>query len=369
MKQKKKGNMGYAIFLGVYVLVVLAATAFLLSKLWRYAEEYEISRPNKTMDAYVEELNTRLWNEDVAKTISEMPHEVQSDEDCAAAVQELLSQGISYVRAAGDGSGDSINYALRCGTNIIGKVKLVPDRSKAEEMHFDMLPWIVGDTEFDFSGLYSSVEVTVPKNYTVTLNGVTLGSEYIVEDNIHFALLESYYTGDYSNLPVMVTYRFDHIIGELEPVIYDADGELFQIDETQGDNQFLNNCTEEEIARLTDFTERFALRYQTYASGIGDDAATAYKKLAPYIVSGSDLEYRMKIAQDGLSWAHTYSIEVESTVLNSVVSFGGGVYLCDYSSEFTTKNVNGTQNFITNAKIIVIDNNGDLRVEQMDMYE
>ena len=77
----------------------------------------------------------------------------------------------------------------------------------------------------------------------------------------------------------------------------------------------------------------------------------------------------MKIAQDGLSWAHTYSIEVESTVLNSVVSFGGGVYLCDYSSEFTTKNVNGTQNFITNAKIIVIDNNGDLRVEQMDMYE
>lgn len=367
MRKKKKSNLSYVIFLLAYVIVVLCAAAFPLKKLWRYAEEYELSRPNKTMDAYVEYLNANLWNDEVAQTISEMPHEMQSDEDCAAVVQELLSEGISYVRTAGDGSGETINYALRCGSSIIGKVKLIQDTSKADEMEFDMLPWIVDEEEFDFNGLYSSIQVTVPKSYTVKLNDKTLGSEYIVEDEIHFAVLENYYAS-YQNLPVMVTYSFDHIIGSLDPVIYDSAGNEFQIDESMGEEQFLNSCTEEKLAVLDDFVQRFALRYQTYISGISSDPVTAYQSLAPYIVSGSDLEYRMKIAQDGLSWSHTSQFNVDSTVLNSVIDFGDGIYLCDYTSVGSSTDLNGTSQFENNARIIVVDKNGDLRVAEMDMY-
>lgn len=370
-KMKKSGKLYFLILLA-YILVALAIIAILMLKLWGFAEEYEDSRPAHTMDAYVADLNQNLWNDQVARTIAEMPHEVQSDEECAQVVKNMLSQGITYARTASTGNPDAINYALRCGDKVIGKVTLVEDSSQADQVKYDMLPWIVSGEEFDFSGLYSSVEVTVPKSYTVKLNGVALSSEYIVEDNIQFDLLEGYYS-TYPNLPVMVTYRYEHILGELEPVIFDDKGNEAQIDESKGQEQFLNNCSEAELAKLTDFTERFAERYQSYNAGIGDDPATVYaNRIAGYIVAGSDLEFRMKAVQDGLGWAHTNSISIEYTTLNSAVSFGSGVYLCDFSSAFTTTGANGTQNFENNIKMIVIDKNGDmsdLRVAEMSMYK
>lgn len=372
MEKKKKSGRFYFLFLLVYILIVLGVIAFFMTKVWGFAEEYEAARPAHTMDAYVEDLNQNLWNDQVAQAIADMPHEVQSDEECAQVVKNMLSAGISYARTASTGSADSINYALRCGDKVIGKVTLIEDSSLADQVQYGMLPWIVSGAEFDFSGLYSSVEVTVPKSYTVMLNGTTLGSEYIIEDDIQFDLLKDYYSS-YPKLPVMVTYRYEHIIGELDPVILDDHGNEVLIDESRGQEQFLNNCSDAELAKLTDFTERFAERYQSYNAGIGDDPATVYvNRLAGYIMPGSDLEFRMKAAQDGLGWAHTNSINIEYTILNSAVSFGEGVYLCDYSSAFTTKGINGTQDFENNIKMIVIDKTGDmsdLRVAEMSMYK
>ena len=372
MEKKKKSGRFYFLFLLVYILIVLGVIAFFMTKVWGFAEEYEAARPAHTMDAYVEDLNQNLWNDQVAQAIADMPHEVQSDEECAQVVKDMLSAGISYARTASTDSADSINYALRCGDKVIGKVTLIEDSSLADQVQYGMLPWIVSGAEFDFSGLYSSVEVTVPKSYTVMLNGTTLGSEYIIEDDIQFDLLKDYYSS-YPKLPVMVTYRYEHIIGELDPVILDDHGNEVLIDESRGQEQFLNNCSDAELAKLTDFTERFAERYQSYNAGIGDDPATVYvNRLAGYIMPGSDLEFRMKAAQDGLGWAHTNSINIEYTILNSAVSFGEGVYLCDYSSAFTTKGINGTQDFENNIKMIVIDKTGDmsdLRVAEMSMYK
>ncbi|MGM9586751.1 MAG: hypothetical protein ACI3VA_04585 [Candidatus Limivicinus sp.] len=372
MEKKKKSGLFYFRFLLVYVLIVLGVIAFLMTKVWGFAEEYEAARPAHTMDAYVEDLNNNLWNDQVAQAIADMPHEVQSDEDCAQVIKDMLSAGITYVRAASSGGANTINYALRCGDKVIGNVTLIEDSSLADQVKYGMLPWIVSSAEFDFSGLYSSVEVTVPKSYTVKLNGVALGSEYIIEDDIQFSLLKDYYSS-YPKLPVMVTYRFEHIIGELEPEILDENGNVTQIDESQGEEQFLNNCSEEELAKLTDFTERFAERYQSYNAGIGGDPATVYaNRIAGYIMPGSDLEFRMKAVQDGLGWAHTNSIDIHYTTLNSAVSFGGGVYLCDFSSAFTTNGINGTQDFENNIKMIVIDKTGDmsdLRVAEMSQYK
>lgn len=372
MEKKKKSGLFYFRFLLVYVLIVLGVIAFLMTKVWGFAEEYEAARPAHTMDAYVEDLNNNLWNDQVAQAIADMPHEVQSDEDCAQVIKDMLSAGITYVRAASSGGANTINYALRCGDKVIGNVTLIEDSSLADQVKYGMLPWIVSSAEFDFSGLYSSVEVMVPKSYTVKLNGVALGSEYIIEDDIQFSLLKDYYSS-YPKLPVMVTYRFEHIIGELEPEILDENGNVTQIDESQGEEQFLNNCSEEELAKLTDFTERFAERYQSYNAGIGGDPATVYaNRIAGYIMPGSDLEFRMKAVQDGLGWAHTNSIDIHYTTLNSAVSFGGGVYLCDFSSAFTTNGINGTQDFENNIKMIVIDKTGDmsdLRVAEMSQYK
>ena len=372
MEKKKKSGLGYFLGLLIYVLVALAAIAFLMVWLWGFAEEYEDSRPTGTMNAYIQSLNENLWSDQIAQTIAGMPHEFQSDEDCAQVVKEMLNQGISYARTASGGSVDQVNYSLLCGSKIIGKVTLMEDSSKADQVRHGMLPWIVTAEEFDFSGLYSSVEVTVPDNYTVTLNGVELGEEYIVGEPIPFSLLEDYY-GSYDQLPVMVTYRADHLFGQMEPVVHDSNGNVFQLDQTRGEEQFLNNCSGEEIERLTDFTERFAERYQYYMAAVGDDPATVYAdRLSGYILKGSDLEFRMKAAQDGLFYAHSNSMRVNETTLNSAVSFGGGVYLCDFSSDYTVWGRNGEEDQENHMRMIVVDVRGDmsdLRVAELSKYK
>ena len=79
MEKKKKSGLGYFLALLIYVLVAQAAIAFLMVWLWGFAKEYEASRPTSTMNVYVQGLNENLWSDQIAQTITEMPHEVQSD--------------------------------------------------------------------------------------------------------------------------------------------------------------------------------------------------------------------------------------------------------------------------------------------------
>lgn len=363
-KKSKAGSIAYALFLFIYIAAVLAVGYFLLTKLWNYAEEYERSRPNLCLDAFIEDLNENLWNEGLAETVSSMPHEFQTDEEVTEIIKQRFSDSINYVRTSG-GDEHTRVYAIRCGNNQFGTVTIQEDRSVKSE--YDMYPWVVVDQEYEFTGLYSSVSITVPRSYSVTLNGRAMGPEYIVQDNIHFSMLEDYYD-EYPDLPVMVTYAFDHVIGELEPVAYDENGNAVEIDESRGEAQFLGNCSQEEIAHITEFVTRFADHYAHYSSGMGEDAAASYGYwLSAYILRGSDLDKRMIAAQDGLYWARASSVEVTSLTINSIIRFGEGIYLCDYSDEVRVMRSSEdiTQN---NVRIIIVDNEGDTRVAEYNQY-
>lgn len=365
-EKRKRSSRIYWICLIVYGVLISAAAAFALSMVWTYAEEYEGSRPNNTMDAYVAALSENLWGDGIADTISSMAHEVQSDDEVAGHVKNLLSNGISYVRKGGDGM-ESIIYSLRCNGNEFGVVKLVEDDSNAESLKFGMLPWKVESEEFNFDGLYSSVEIVAPRTYQVYLNDVLLGEEYIVEEGIKYDVLEEYYD-DFANLPTKVRYKYDNAIGELEFTVKDEYGEVFVIDETQDDSQFINPCSEEEMERLGEFAAGFVVNYLKYISGV-TDPMYGYGKLLPYLVEGADLDQRMKNSMDGLSWAHTSSCTVNSVVLNSALSLGDGFYMCDISSNATTFAIgHGEVDNNSNMRVIVVNNEGDIRAISLELY-
>ncbi len=366
-KKKKRGSRIYAICLSAYVLILACAIMFALTKIWAYAEEYENSRPAKTMDEYVASLSENLWNDDISATISSMPHEVQTDEECAEIIKSMLKDGINYVRQSGSSDDDmTISYNLRCGKSVFGKVTIMQDESKAGEVKYGLLPWVVYKEEFDFTGLYSSVKITVPATYTVKLNDVKLGSEYITEEGIHYDVLEDYYD-DYPDLPTKVTYEFDNVIGELEPVVYDEDGNEVVIDETKDDSQYIKDVTDSQMVRLEDFANNFTERYKSYISGIYDPTY-GYQRLLPYMKLGSDLDERMKQAQDGLFWAHTASLTVDSIVLNNAIDIGDGYYIIDITSETTTLTAQGEVKNTDNMKVIVTDTGNDIRAVTLELY-
>jgi len=369
MARRKRGlsRKNYFIILAVYTLLLICVAAIGLSVVWRYAQEYENARPQNVIEEYVANLRENLWDDSIAETIANMPHEVQSDEECAELVKEMLSSGITYNRSGSSDAGTIVNYELRCNNNPFGVIGLIEDEDMADKVKFGMLPWKIYREEFDFAGLYNTVRVTVPKTYEVYLNDVLLGSEYIVEEGIHYDILDEYYSA-YENLPTKVTYQFDNAIGVLEPVIKDESGQIFVIDESKDDSQYIKDCSEEQLAKLGDFSVNFLNKYLVYITG-GNDPITAYANLMPYLQLGSDLDERMKIAQDGLGWAHTQTITVNSTTLNGALDLGDGFYMLDMSAT-TTIFYPGKGEVVNdhNMKVIVIDNGVDIRAISQELY-
>lgn len=370
--RKKRNKIIYWVLLIVYAAALFAGVVLVLQTLWDFAELYEKSMPDDVIDSYVSQLNTDLWEEGLAETMSLMEHPFQSDEECKTVVMELLNGEIDHIRSVS--ADPNLNaYSLRVGNSSFGKVYLVKDDTKNAnfvidildkevELPWDLRPWLVHSQEFDLSGLYTSVEVTVPASYYVQLNGITLGPEHIVEQGIQFDSLKDFY-GVNPNLPTKTTYRAENIIGYITPTILDENGNVYEIDSTRDDSQFIKPCDPDKFARLDEFCSKFTEKYLRYTSGImGKYSSGGYSELTGYVMPGGDLDKRLYEALDGLGWAHTSAFRLDSYQLVNAIDLGEGYYVCDVVAQTTSITQGSGENIDTNElKIIVFDNYGDIR--------
>ena len=355
MSKRRKGLLGKFIYT-LLLLAFMAALSYVaytwLLRVNDYAEQYELSRPSKAVDSYLETLNRDRWNDGVARAIQRMPHEAQTDEEIKAFVQDKLAAGVTAVRKSGLTDTGSQSYSLRCNNREIGSMTIVEDQSYQGKVNLEqqpwllvkkllpgilewgLKPWVVASDEFDFTNLYNSVEITVPSSYSVYINGRPLGEEYIVERDIHYDVYEPYYN-DLPILPTKVTYRFDNAIGAVQPQIRDEDGNEVQIDPTRGDIQFIKPVDEETQARLMNLMQPFTEKYLIFRSG-ATDSMTALNNLKPYIIPGSDIDKRAQDALDGLSWAHTSSFKMSDYKFNGILPLANGVYVCNVTATTDT---------------------------------
>lgn len=368
--KRKKSKIKFWISLGIYTLILAVLAVLILKAVWSFAEAYEQAQPGKVIDAYVDKLNQNLWDEGVADTVASMPHEMQTDEECREAIKEILSGEITYVRTTSSEPGLNA-YALRCGGGTFGKVYLKQDDTKPSafkaygieiNLPYDLRPWVIEKEEFDFSGLYTSIEVTVPEYYSVSLNDHVLGKGYITQDGIEFDALKKYYP--YSNsLPHKVTYRYDNIIGTVSPVIFDENGNEVTIDPTRDDSQFLKDSDPGAVARLDDFCSKFLPSYMKYSSGIySSNPMGGYSDVAQYVKSGSDLDKRLLGALDGMEWAHTYSFKMNDYHFDSALDLGEGNYVCTITGTATSATTGAGENQDTKTfNVIVYDSGKEIR--------
>ena len=202
-KKRRRGRAIYTFFLFLYMILIALAALYALKMVWDYADEYELSRSSHALNGYLETLNQERWSNGIEEAVAAMPHETQSDEEIKSFVQEKLSSGITAVRKAANNDGSSITYSLRCNGEEIGTVTLTEDESyrgkiDTTQKPWNLLPWRiqpwkVSGESFNFDNLYNSVEIVVPSEYTVWINGTQLGEEYITERGIHYDIYEEYY--------------------------------------------------------------------------------------------------------------------------------------------------------------------------------
>lgn len=367
-RRRKKNSHGagvYATFLIIYILVLAGVIGFGLNKLWDYAKTLDPVAPEDTMDRYIVQLKETVWSDGIARTIAAMEHPFQTTEECVEIVQDMLDGEWSYHRQPGSSdTDDSVDFDLICGKNLVGKCTLVRDESLRGQMPDMQLPWIVQSNEFYVDGLYTSLRVTAPASYTVKINDIPVGPEYIVESGIHYDVLEPYYS-QYQGLPTKVTYEVDKLYGVQEAVVYDENGKLFILDESKNDIQYIRQPEGEEWARLEAFAIAFADKYKHFSAGTGDPY-TAIAELKPYLIEGSDLEERLWMAMDGYGWAHTKSYTFNGAVLNSAIAVGNNLYILDVTVETTVvypnKGDNGTLHEFGGLTIIAQDDGSAIHV-------
>ena len=157
LKNKSKtGSVIFALLMLLYIAAVSAVILFVYKKVGVYAQEHENALPAKVMDAYIADKNQNLLTGSVLEEISNMPHDFQSDAEVGEIVRQMFSSELSYARTVGGDGENTLVYAILCDGRSFGKVTMTRDQSKAGEVEFGELPWIITNEEYDFSELYSS---------------------------------------------------------------------------------------------------------------------------------------------------------------------------------------------------------------------
>ncbi len=378
-RKRRKSGAGtavYVVILVLWTLFVAAVAMYILSQVWKYASVYDETQVEPVMEEYITKLRENVWDDSIAATVASMPHQMQTDEEVGALVKEmLLNDEINYVAKPGFQKSDSVTYSLLCGENVFGEVRVVQNTTEnlVEDVNLptlfigalakmgvsiqpELYSWKIAEESFDFSGLYSSVRVTVPSTYKVSLNGVDLGEEYIVERDIHFDNLESYYYR-YDNLPTKVTYQFDNIMGHIDPEIRDESGNVVQIDENKDDSQFMKKADDATLERIAAHINGFADAYLHLSASTGDPNS-AYAELANYIEAGSEMDNKLRQIFLIGDWSHNSYYQFKGSEVLGAYEIAGKCYVVDYTAAATVNQPAGTVDLQRHFRSIV-DASGD----------
>ncbi|MBR5095399.1 MAG: hypothetical protein IK095_09900 [Oscillospiraceae bacterium] len=375
-RKKKTGAVAYALFLVVWIAVLAFLAYSGLKVAWRYAELYEAAEVGPVMDEYMSTLEQDMWDHGIADTIASMPHEYQTDEECAQVVKKILTDDIRYSRNAGRQTEGVAVYDLLCGNSKFGRVTLVQDEIVPEDeneflqkrVREDRLyPWHVQEEEFFFEGLYTSYQITVPEEFTVLLNGHELTEENIIESGIPYDVLAPYYN-DYADLPTKVTYKADNIFGSVDVQLLDGEGQATTIDTERDDSQFIKPASQETIDRLYEFAYAFSSRYLEFSAGT-TDMQWLYDRLVPYIEADSELNDRLLKAMEGYAgWQHNSRFRFGDCTLNSVTPLAGGFYVVELSANASCLQPVGTVSVERDLRVLCRVVDDDVRAYSVEDY-
>ena len=131
-----------------------------------------------------------------------------------------------------------------------------------------------------------------------------------------------------------MTYQFDNLMGHLDPVVYDANGELTVIDKEASDAQFLKSVDEETRNRLAEHLNAFSDAYLNLSASTGDPIS-AYARLEPYIEAGSELDTKLRQVFLIGDWSHNSYYQYQGFELLNAWQLDQNCYVAEYRASAT----------------------------------
>lgn len=345
MKKKHSFYRGMAAYAIVFLAVVLVAVVLQ----WNWLAAYEHTRSDYVIEDYIGKLTAKKARGDSLDSFDWLDTNILSAEDAFDRyAAPYFSGNLSYKKDTSQSGTDRERYVIFSDDTEIGSVIL----EQMEEREFqlslfgtELKKWQATEQSFDFSFLKSgkTASVTLPMEYYVECNGYRLGTRYITSKNNHYDSLE-YLTELGIELPYMATYTVSNFLGDVEFVIYDPEGNVAAPDVSY-ETLLINNCTEEEMTRLTGFLEKYCRYYVAFMGSPRYDIYLNFNNLKPYLLAGSELESRLRGALDGMTWSNNKSNEIKEMTVNYCINLGDGKYVADLT--YKARTLGAQQQYVT----------------------
>lgn len=354
---------GFPIALAVYAGIFLTLAVAGLACFWGFLTAYEASRPENTLNAYMESLTAQkvlAADEDLLDQVD--PH-TQSRQQATQAALQALSGEFRYIKDVKASVQGHYVYTLMCGNQVIGGFDMVQKKS----VGYGFFSWEIFERSTDLSFLLEApLVLTVPEEFSLVVNGNTLPEEKITQKSIPYEALKGCYES--YELPYLVQYTAGPFIGKPDIEIRDGSCEAIATEDLADPNSFLKHCNNAQTQRLTTAADAFLRKYIDFTCNTGKDPAGNLAALSPYILSGSSLQKRMHQALDGLNWVPDRGATLVSLKINRCLDIGNGRLLCDMTYVVNTVRHNGTPQSTTNCKVIFAESGGSLKAETMLNY-
>jgi len=357
---KKRSFFGLGML--IYAVVFLVGLYFGLKELWGFMEAYEASRPKNVLASYMDGITDEYVCDQSKSVIDMVDHNIQSEDACRAYIKDFLSGGISYAKKSSECTESKQVYVLRSAGKVIGQFTMEIEEQDAYGFDY----WKITDESFDLSYLIGDkVSAVAPDYYTVSVNGVSLDSNYLIGEPVQYDALEAFYD-DY-DLPKIVTYEAGPFLGSFDMVVTDPEGNV--VTEQPDPSILEDNCTEEQLQALNEFIPKFLKRYVDYMGSSNKSADLNYQNLMVYIVKDSEFAERMYGSLYGQRATQSRGDTIKEIINNFYFRIEEGKYLCDITYLVDTIGKQGTVTTTNNVRILIVNTDNGLKVQSVRNYD
>lgn len=347
----------------IYGVIFLMVGAGALWYLWSFLDAYEQTRPQTTLAEYQQRLTGEYIGDGALWLRDSLDTSVQTEEEFRQVISDAVSGGVTTVRKSRECTENRMVYVLRSGTQVIGEIVM----EAGGEDSYGFSPWTVTGETFDFSHLQGeSVSLTVPREFTVSVNGHLLDSSHVTQDAVPFEALADYYES--YELPSLVTYEAGPILGETEVEVRDPQGNAVSMEENMDWTFVYDNCPQEKRPELDAFIQEFVRNYVSFTGSNATTSTYNYHVVVRNVVPESDFARRLLVALDGLQYGSSIHDEIVSLTTHSQTVLDEHTWLCDITYEVDTTGKKGVVRTTTNARIEVVETDLGLRVLTMNVY-
>ena len=347
----------------IYAVVFLALVGFGLSFFWKFIDAYECSRPINTVKAYMNQLTVEQMCAASDDLYARVDQNLQSRDQFDQVIRDAVVGEFSYAKKSSESTEERQVYVIRSEKQPVGQYAI----TAGEEDRFGFRVWQVTEESFDFSYLLgASAGITVPAEYQVRVNGNLLDSNYITQQNIEYTALEGFYD-DYQ-LPVMVSYIVDSLLGEIVLEVTDVDGNAVTITEETDLNSLLPECSAEKVNAVTEFANAFIGQWVIFSASTNDTKAYNYHNIRPYLSSDGVLEQLLYTALDGFTYAQSNSDTLQNVTINRITPVETDKYVCDVTYIVRTVGRQGPVDTTSNMKLMIATESGSLKLKSMERY-